>query len=249
MTPITEPSIPQERGINDLIATRPRSWRRRLVRWKEFSVSVAELAGLVASPVFWTWKVRRGDGHSVLVIPGHGAGDFHVIAMRGWLERIGYRSVKSGLDFNPGWSEEIVEQIGQRAEVEFRTSGRRVTLIGHSLGGLQARSVAQRRPHVVRRLIALGAPLIFAGGAVPPSVAIASIYVPMDLPYQPRGRENHAENIEVRGSHGGLAVNRRVYALLAELLRRSDSSTQERAPLSLLVPSRPGLRLFHRALF
>ena len=186
---------------------------------------MAELAGLVASPVFWTWRARRGDGHSVLVIPGYGAGDLDLTAMRIWLQRMSYRPLRSGLDSNPGWSEEIVEKLGLRAEGEFRSSGRRVTLVGHSLGGLEARSVAQRRPHAVRRLIMLGAPLAFAGGTILPSVAITSIYVSMDLPYQPRARESHAENIQVKGSHGGLAVNRRVYALLAELLRRPDSST------------------------
>ena len=132
----------------------------------------------------------------------------------------GYLAIKSGLDFNPQWSEEIVEEIGNRAESEFRSSGRRVTLIGHSLGGLQARSIAQRRPHAVRRLIMLGAPLTFAGGTVSPSVAITSIYVSTDLPDQPGACESHAENIEVKGSHGGLAVNRRVYAVLAGVLRR-----------------------------
>jgi len=215
----------EELGINDLIAARPRSWRGRLVRWKEFAVSVVELAGLVASPIFWTWKECRGESHSVFVIPGYSVGDFQMIAMRTWLGRMGYRPVKSGLDFNPGWSEQIVEELGERAEGEFRSSGRRVTLIGHSLGGLQARSVAQRRPHAVGRLITLGAPLTFAGGTIPPAVAFTSIYVAMDLPYQPGALENHAENIQVQGSHGGLAVNRRVYALLADLLRRPDSST------------------------
>ncbi|MGB6554751.1 MAG: hypothetical protein WBE78_14770 [Candidatus Binataceae bacterium] len=68
----------------------------------------------------------------------------------------------------------------------------------------------------------LGAPLMLAGGTIPPSVAIMSIYVPMDIPYSRMARAGHAENIEVQGSHGGLAVNRRVYALLADLLRRSD---------------------------
>jgi hypothetical protein len=80
-------------------------------------------------------------------------------------------------------------------------------------------------PHAIRRLIMLGAPLAFAGGTILPSVAISSIYVSMDLPYQPRARESHAENIQVKGSHGGLVVNRKVYLLLAELLRRPDSST------------------------
>jgi hypothetical protein len=224
-TPTNQSSISQELGINDLLAERPQGWGGLLIPWKEFAVSVAELAELVASPVFWTSKARRGDGHSVLVIPGYSAGDVHLVAMRNWLTRMSYRPMKSGIDFNPGWSEEIVEELGRRAEEEFRSSGRRVTLIGHSLGGLQARSIALRKPHAVRRLIALGAPLVFAGGTIPPSTAIVSIYVAKDLPYEPRARESHAENIEVRGSHGGLAVNRRVYALLAELLCKTDSST------------------------
>jgi pimeloyl-ACP methyl ester carboxylesterase len=225
MTPITQSSISQELAINELIAARPKSWRSRLVGWKEIAVAVIELAGLVASPVFWSSKVRRGDGHSVLVVPGYGAGDLHLVAIRNWLARMGYRPVKSGLDFNPGWSEEIVEGLARQVEDEFRSSGRRVTLIGHSLGGLQARSVAQRRPHLIRRLITLGAPLIYASGTIPPSIAMASIYVSIDLPYEPEARESHAENTEVRGSHGSLPVNRSVYELLAEMLRRPDSAT------------------------
>jgi len=225
MIPTVGPSISKELGINDLIASRPRTRRGRLDRLGELAVAIAELAGLVASPIFWTRKLNHSDGHSVLVIPGYGAGDIHFGAMRIWLGRIGYRPVKSGLDFNPRWSEEIVEELGQRTEGEFRTSGRRVTLIGHSLGGLQARSVAQRRPHAVRHLIALGTPFTFAEGAIPPSVAITSIYVLSDLRYEPRATESHAENIQVLGSHGGLAVNRHVYALLPKLLGKSGSST------------------------
>jgi pimeloyl-ACP methyl ester carboxylesterase len=225
MASTTNTSIPQELGINELIAARPRTLLSRLVRQSQFAVSVIELAGLVVSPVFWRSKMRRGDGHSVLVIPGYSAGDFHLKAMRNWLQRMGYRPPKSGIDSNPGWSDEIVEELGRHVEDEFRYSGRRVTLIGHSLGGLQARSIAQRRPHAVRRLITLGAPLTFAGGSIPPSTAITSIYVSADLPHEPQARESHAENIQVRGSHGGLAVNRRVYALLADLLRRPEPPT------------------------
>jgi pimeloyl-ACP methyl ester carboxylesterase len=222
VTPTTHTSISQELGINELIAARSRTWLSRLVRQSQFGISVFELAGLVASPVFWKSKTRPGDGHSVLVIPGYGAGDFHLMAIRNWLRRMGYRAVKSGIDSNPGWSEEIVEELGRHVGDEFRSSGRRVTLIGHSLGGLQARSIAQRRPHAVRRLITLGAPLTFASGRLPTSIAITSIYVSADLPYEPRARESHAENIQVRGSHGGLAVNRRVYGILADLLCRPD---------------------------
>lgn len=101
MASTTNTSISQELGINELIAARPRTLLSRLVRQSQFGISVIELAGLVASPVFW--KSKRGDGHSVLVIPGYGAGDFHLMAMRNWLQRVGYRPVKSGIDSNPGW--------------------------------------------------------------------------------------------------------------------------------------------------
>src|SRR5260370_41969324 len=79
----------QELGINDLIAARSQTWRAGVIRWKEFAVVVAELAGLVASPIFLTWKGRSGDGHLVLGIPGYNGGGTHLIAIRTWLGGVG----------------------------------------------------------------------------------------------------------------------------------------------------------------
>ncbi|MGO9449562.1 MAG: hypothetical protein ACLQDV_00745 [Candidatus Binataceae bacterium] len=211
--------------ISEVIRSRPRRPLRSGLRWsKQFTINLAQLAELIVSPVFGG-RVPRGDGHGALVIPGYAAGDFAMTIIRNWLRRIGYRPIKSGLNANPGWSEEIVQALGDRIESEFIRSARRISLIGHSLGGLQARSVAQRLPHAVRQVIALGAPLVFAGGAVAPSVAITSIYTSSDLGFgfEPRAGESHAENIQVRGTHDALVVNRRVYRLIAKLLRGPDS--------------------------
>jgi pimeloyl-ACP methyl ester carboxylesterase len=220
---------PRELAVNEYIAETIRSWRLRplrsgLRRSKQFTITLIELAELLVSPVFWG-RAPRGDGHSVLVIPGYAAGDFAMTLIRNWLRRVGYRPIESGLNANPGWSEEIVQALGDLAESQFLRSARRVTLIGHSLGGLQARSVAQRRPHAVRQVIALGAPLVFAGGALAPSVAVSSIYTSSDLGFgfEPRACESHAENVQVRGTHDALVLNRRVYRLIARLLRRPDS--------------------------
>jgi pimeloyl-ACP methyl ester carboxylesterase len=217
---------PRELGVNDLITfvRNDRTWRRYVIRLQQTSSGLLEFGRLLISRVFWTIKVPRGDGHSVLVIPGYGVGDLHMTPIRYWLKRAGYTPVRSGISANPGWSEQMVEALGRRAEDEFRSSGRRVTLIGHSLGALQSHSLAERRPHIIRQVIALGAGFIFAAGTILPSVPIASIYTSMDLPYEPKARESHAENIQVRGTHNGLAVSREVYQLLAGLLARPDSS-------------------------
>ena len=216
---------PRELAINEVIAGNDRASRRRLRRaigLPDIS-SLLEFARLLASPIFWTRRMPRGDGHSVLVVPGYGAGDLHYMALRGWLGRLGYTPLRSGMKANPGWTEQVIEDLGQRVENGRKSSARKVTMIGHSLGGLQAHSVARRWPDFVRRVVALGAPLKFAGGPLAPAVAIASIYTSSDLPFQPEARESHAENVQVRGSHNGLGVNPRVYRLLADLLAKGGS--------------------------
>jgi pimeloyl-ACP methyl ester carboxylesterase len=209
-----EDRIP-ELAINEAIAREGRAATRNRI---PKSAALAELLRLITSPVFWTFGMPRGDGHSVFVIPGFGAGDLHYGALRSWLRRLGYRAIKSGLSFNPGWTEDIVDGLGNRAEAEFRHTSARVTLIGHSLGGLQARSVAQRWPGAIRHLITLGAPLMYTGGSVPSTVAFTSIYTAMDLAYEPVAGEAHARNIEVAGAHDLLAVNRQVYELISATL-------------------------------
>jgi triacylglycerol lipase len=181
----------------------------------------AELALLLADPVYWGWGAARGDGHPVLVLPGLFAGDRYLEPLRGWLRRVGYTPVRSGLERNPGWSEELVHELGERAEREFVRSGRRVTIIGHSMGGLLARSIAARRPHATGHVIALGAPLVMARSRLPETVRITSIYTRDDrIVRHPAAvaQEPGAGNIEVRGSHIGLAVNPEVYRRLAEVL-------------------------------
>lgn len=214
--------LPRELAFNEAIAGNDRASRRRIRRaigLPDIS-SLLEFARLLASPIFWARQVPQGDGHSVLVIPGYGAGDLHYIALRSWLRRLGYTPLPSGLKANPGWTERVIEDLGRRVENGLRSSGRKVTLVGHSLGGLQAHSLARLRPHLVGRVMALGAPLKFAGGPLAPGVAIASIYTSSDLPFQPEARESHAENVQVHGSHNGLGVNARVYQLLADFLSK-----------------------------
>jgi triacylglycerol lipase len=192
---------------------------------------VAEFALLLNDPVYRGWGVPRGDGHSVLVLPGLLGGDGYLEPLRGWLRRAGYTPVRSGLDRNPGWSEELVGELGALAEREFERTGRRVTIIGHSMGGLLARSMAIRRPHTTRHVVALGSPLSRSRGRLPENVRMTAIYTRDDRIVRYPGalaREPGARNIEVLGSHTGLAVNPAVYRRLAYLLPgRAEDQARE----------------------
>ncbi|MGD9946281.1 MAG: lipase family alpha/beta hydrolase [Burkholderiaceae bacterium] len=103
--------------------------------------------------------VPRGDGHAVLVLPGLLAGDGSTAPLRRFLRLKGYdaHGWEQGRNFGP--------RPGVRAQAEaqldrlHRESGRKVSLIGWSLGGIFAREIARAFPDQVRQVITLGSPL------------------------------------------------------------------------------------------
>ena len=194
----------------------------------DFSRPGREAAALFADPLFWGWGVPRGDGRTVIVLPGLGGSDEYLRAIRSWLRRIGYHTVRSGLNPNRGWSPEVVEQITALAESEAKRTGRPVTLIGHSMGGVIARSVAKQAPAAVNQVITMASPLSISRGALPTSVSTASLYSKTDpIVRYPSAvaRETGATNIEVESSHIGMAMNRDVYRHLAGLLAKPPKAT------------------------
>ena len=122
-------------------------------------LALRELAALPRDPVFRGRGVRHGDGRSVLLVPGFLSGDWSLTVMQGWLERIGYKPYMSGINLNVRASEHVLAGLRRRlAEVQ-ATDPSRVTIIGHSRGGLLGKVLAQRRPDAVERVITLGSPL------------------------------------------------------------------------------------------
>jgi pimeloyl-ACP methyl ester carboxylesterase len=191
-----------------------------LFTMRELLRSASGFAALLADPIFWRPLARRGNGENVLVLPGYTCADFHTVALRSWLRRNGYRPLVSGLARMPAWSEETAEILCERAEALSRKIHNRITIIGHSMGGIFGWSIARRCPQIVRHVIVLGAPLASANGMLPQSVAITSIYSvgrPTEYPDSP-AREPHARNSQVNGTHNGLAMNRHVYRILASAL-------------------------------
>ena len=122
-------------------------------------LAIREFSALLRDPVFRGRGVPKGDGRPVLLIPGFLAGDWALRVMHAWLERVGYRSYLSGIFFNVQHSERLLAGLRHRVTEIQKEAGGRVSLIGHSRGGLLAKVLAQRRPQSVEQVIALGAPL------------------------------------------------------------------------------------------
>ena len=136
--------------------------------WQELLAGV-EVAFLRISPVFWGYGVPHGDGSAVVLVPGFLGSDFSLGQLRGWLDRIGYRPCCSGIKLNAECPNLLIQQyVTDAIEDAYKSTRRKVHLIGHSLGGAIARSVAAQKPERVASVITLAAPIrgVAAHGAV-----------------------------------------------------------------------------------
>ena len=92
----------------------------------------------------------RGDGHAVLVLPGLAANDTSTRPLRRFLTDQGWDANGWELGHNHGPRPGAEEKMQNRLATLFRDSGRKVSLVGWSLGGVFAREMARREPdHVV----------------------------------------------------------------------------------------------------
>ena len=91
-------------------------------------------------------KSPRGDGHAVIVFPGLGAGDLSTDAAAEFPDRQGYDTYGWDLGLNFGPRKGVLEKSIERVQQIAQDSGRRVSLIGWSLGGIYAREFAKALP-------------------------------------------------------------------------------------------------------
>jgi pimeloyl-ACP methyl ester carboxylesterase len=111
---------------------------------------------LLATPVLAA--APRGDGHGVLVLPGLLASDSSTIPLRGFLRWLGYDVRGWDLGRNHGPTEAILAGLPRAVLDHSERTGRPVSIIGWSLGGVYAREMARRYPRQVRQVITLGSP-------------------------------------------------------------------------------------------
>ena len=191
------------------------------------------------------YSAPNGDGHPVLVLPGFMASDRSTEILREFLSQKKYAPEPWLLGRNLGPRGKLPEMMLGRVNEIYARTGRKVSLVGWSLGGVYAREIAKRRPDAVRQVISLGSPFGMGGQLsntrplydqlnadqseapshgihLPPPVPSTSIFSKTDgvVAWQSclEPETDITENIEVQGSHCGLGVNGFVLYAIAERL-------------------------------
>jgi pimeloyl-ACP methyl ester carboxylesterase len=240
----------------------------RITKWHEALFGI-DLLMLHAAPVYWGIGVPHGNGSAVVMIPGFMHSDVYLVIMYAWLKRIGYRPYYSGIDINAECPNLLIKyHLNELINKAREETGRKVHLIGHSLGGIIARSLATQRPDAIASVITLGSP--FPGvilhhsilretevvrlfiqsqhsDTVPPEcyterckcdfmrslrrgvpgrVSQTAIFTKCDgiLDWRSCRTGDRDIDVEVGGTHAGLAFNTNAYCTIACRLAKRDRS-------------------------
>ena len=106
-------------------------------------------------------RAPRGDQHPVLVFPGLSANDISTVPLRRYLQLLNHSAAGWDQGFNFGPRPGVLDEARDLVSRTCDRTGRKVSLVGWSLGGIYARELAKELPHMVRDVITLGTP--FAG--------------------------------------------------------------------------------------
>ncbi len=148
-------------AMADAATTRPSMPPRppsRFLALAEPGRALSELATFYAlRPLLTTLK--KGDGHGVLVLPGFMAGDSSTRPLRSLLSDLGYDAVGWNLGRNVRVDNARVAAMMDCIDELYERTGRKISIVGWSLGGVFARELAKQAPEKVRQVISLGSPI------------------------------------------------------------------------------------------
>jgi pimeloyl-ACP methyl ester carboxylesterase len=119
-------------------------------------------------------EAPAGDGHPVLLVPGFMASEVSLIALKVFLQNKGYDVHTWGLGRNMGFRSKHANALPQKIRYLHHITGKKVSLVGWSLGGVFSMYGAQNALECVRSIITLGSPVsVAATGSQSPNVVKA----------------------------------------------------------------------------
>jgi alpha-beta hydrolase superfamily lysophospholipase len=197
----------------------------------------------------------EGDGHPVVVYPGLGGGAMTTSHLRKYLRSCGFavHDWEAGVNTGPdGVFDDWLAPLEERVRELHELHGRKVSLVGWSLGGIYAREIARRCPDIVRQVITLGTPFgalahgnhagtvfrilnrdrahmppeLEARIRETPPVPTTSIYSKTDGIVSWRGcverKTALSESVEVHASHLGMSTHPHVLRIVANRLAQAE---------------------------
>ncbi len=175
--------------------------------WFE-SLAGVDWALLHFSPVYYGLGIKKGDGSPVIVVPGFLGSDIYLYELYLWLSRVGYKSYLSEIGWNADCLDTLAQKLIETIKKANRETGRKVHLLGHSLGGVLSRSAAIQHPDLVESVITLASP--FRGVRSHPRVLELSekirgrIFKNEDKTEYPHCYTGHCDCNAVKSLHSGL---------------------------------------------
>lgn len=104
-------------------------------------------------------NLEEGDGTPTLVIPGFTVSNSSTSFMRRTLNDCGHNTLPWIVDVNRGFSQRDIDSTILQVKDIVDQYGKPINIVGQSLGGCYARTVANAIPNHVRNIITLGSPI------------------------------------------------------------------------------------------
>jgi pimeloyl-ACP methyl ester carboxylesterase len=140
----------------------------------------------------------RGDGHPVLLVPGFTASDATLVGLRIFLRSRGYHVETWGLGQNTGFQRKFTRALEQKVRYLHHKHGRKVSLVGWSLGGVYAFYAAHSAPECVRSVVSLGSPMRVTPRGIGVPLLVRALYRYFA---HPMGPVAHVSNVRAKVLH------------------------------------------------
>jgi pimeloyl-ACP methyl ester carboxylesterase len=136
----------------------------------------------------------RGEGQPVMVFPGFLAGDNSTYLLRRFLSQQGFKAFPWKMGQNPGLQDVLYRRLEKRVRGLYKAYGKPVSLVGWSLGGVYARTLAHRVPECIRQIVTLASPFNLSQNTNTEDVGVSGPIIKIYERLNPRRAEDELIN-------------------------------------------------------